>query len=61
MKYIVRFAEQLQDSRALPISTAWDAASQAMLETLNAIALTGADREQSLEALYATIEDINAR
>jgi len=55
------YATQLQDSRPLPISTAWDAASQAMLETLNSIALTGADKDQALTALNATIAEINAR
>lgn len=55
------YAEQLQDARPLPISTRWDAANQAVLETLNAVALTGADKQQSLDALLATIEEINAR
>lgn len=55
------YAEQLQDARPLPISTAWDAASQAVLEALNAIALTGADKQQTLEALNVAIEEINAR
>ena len=57
----VVYAEQLQDSRPLPISTAWDEANKAVLESLNAIALTGADKEQTLTALFATIEEINAR
>ncbi|HEY3437922.1 MAG TPA: extracellular solute-binding protein [Actinotalea sp.] len=55
------YAKQLQDSKPLPISTAWDAANAAILETLNAIALTGADKAQSLDALNQTIEEINAR
>ena len=55
------YAEQLQDSRLLPISTAWDAASVAILETLNAVALTDADKDQALESLFATAEEINAR
>lgn len=55
------YAEQLQDSRPLPISTAWAEANQAVLDTLNAIALTGADKDQALEGLFATIEEINAR
>ncbi|WP_299442163.1 extracellular solute-binding protein [uncultured Phycicoccus sp.] len=55
------YADQLASSRALPISTRWDAANAAILETLNAIALTGADKDSSLKALYATIEEINAR
>jgi multiple sugar transport system substrate-binding protein len=55
------YAEQLQDSQPLPISTAWDEANQALLQALNAIALTGADKEQTLTDLFATIEEINAR
>lgn len=55
------YAEQLQDSRPLPISTAWDEANQALLQALNAIALTGADKEQTLTDLFGTIEEINAR
>lgn len=55
------YAEQLQDSRPLPISTAWDEANKALLDALNAIALTGADKEQTLTDLFATIEEINAR
>lgn len=55
------YAEQLQDSRPLPISTAWDEANKAVLDSLNAIALTGADKEQTLTDLFATIEEINAR
>lgn len=55
------YAEQLQDSKPLPVSTAWDEANQALLQALNAIALTGADKEQTLAGLFATIEEINAR
>jgi hypothetical protein len=38
-----------------------DEANQALLQALNAIALTGADKEQTLTDLFATIEEINAR
>ena len=55
------YAEQLQDSRPLPISTAWGEANQAILDTLNAIALTGVDKDQALTTLRATIDEINAR
>ena len=55
------YAKQLQDSKPLPISTAWDAASQAILDTLNSIALTGADKDTALKALDAKITEINAR
>lgn len=55
------YGEQLQDARPLPISTAWDEANQALLETINAIALTGADKEQALQSLFAKVEEINAR
>ena len=55
------YAAQLQDSLPLPISAAWAEANQAILDTLNAIALTGADKDESLAALFATVEEINAR
>jgi multiple sugar transport system substrate-binding protein len=55
------YAEQLADSRPLPVSTKWAEANQALLDTLNAIALTGADKEQALDQLQATVEEINAR
>ncbi|PKQ25670.1 MAG: ABC transporter substrate-binding protein [Actinobacteria bacterium HGW-Actinobacteria-4] len=55
------YAEQLQDAKLLPISTAWDAASSAMLETLNSIAIGGADKQDALDALYARVDEINAR
>lgn len=55
------YAKQLQDSKPLPISTAWAEANQAMLDTLNAIALTGADEDQALADLFAKVAEINAR
>lgn len=55
------YAEQLQDSKPLPISTAWAEVNQAMLDTLNAIALTGADEDQALADVFAKVAEINAR
>ncbi|NTW42226.1 MAG: extracellular solute-binding protein [Cellulomonadaceae bacterium] len=55
------YAEQLADARPLPVSTKWAEANQALLDTLNAIALTGADKAQALDDLMATVEEINAR
>lgn len=59
--HVAVYGEQLQDARPLPISTAWDEASLSVLDTLNAVALTGVDKEQALEALFAKVEEINAR
>lgn len=55
------YADQLQDSLPLPTSAAWTEANQAILDTLNAIALTGADKEASLASLMETVAAINAR
>lgn len=55
------YAKQLQDSKPLPISTAWAEANQAILDTLNAIALTGADESTALTDLNTKIAEINAR
>lgn len=55
------YAEQLADSKPLPVRTDWAEANQAVLDTLNAIALTGADKEQALTDLFKTVDEINAR
>lgn len=55
------YGAQLQDSLPLPVSTRWSEANQAILDTLNAIALGGADKEASLTALFDTVAAINAR
>ncbi|MDQ2623605.1 MAG: extracellular solute-binding protein [Actinomycetota bacterium] len=55
------YADQLSDSLPLPTTPAWAEANQAILDTLNAIVLTGADKESSLAKLLETVEAINAR
>ncbi|MCV2395197.1 extracellular solute-binding protein [Actinotalea sp. M2MS4P-6] len=55
------YAAQLQDSKPLPVSTAWAEANQAILDTLNAIALTGADEDQALAHPRATLAPQTAR
>ncbi len=49
------YSEQLADSRLLPLVPNWDGETgKALLDALNAIVLTGADRESTLETLYST-------
>lgn len=55
------YGAQLQDALPLPISGKWTEANQALLDTLNAIALTGADKDASIAALLETVAAINAR
>lgn len=54
------YAEQLKDARLLPVSTKWDAASTEILNALNKIALTGADKAATLKALADKVATINA-
>ena len=45
--------EQLANSRILPLVPNWDGETgKALLDALNAIVLTGADRDQTLQALF---------
>jgi len=50
------YADQLADARLLPLDPSWDAIGSEILNTLNAIALTGADRDEALDELYATVD-----
>ncbi|TXK16996.1 extracellular solute-binding protein [Homoserinibacter sp. GY 40078] len=51
------YAEQLADSHVLPLVPNWDGATGAdLLAALNAIVLTGADRDQTLAELYSKTE-----
>lgn len=52
------YADQLADSRLLPLNPEWDAIGAEILNTLNAIALTGEDKDAALAALYQTVEDM---
>ena len=52
------YADQLADSRLLPLDPAWDAVGAEILTTLNEIALTGADRDAALAELFTTVDDM---
>ncbi|MBF8184169.1 extracellular solute-binding protein [Nonomuraea sp. K274] len=48
------YAKQLSDARPLPPVPDWDGETgKALLDTLNSIVLTGANRETALQSLYA--------
>lgn len=49
------YAAQLADSKLLPLDPEWDAVGSEILETLNAIALTGQDKDAALDALFASV------
>ncbi len=47
------YSEQLANSRILPLVPNWDGETgKALLDALNAIVLTGADRDQTLQGLF---------
>lgn len=51
------YSEQLSNSRALPLVPNWDGETgKALLDSLNSIVLTGADKESALSGLYAATE-----
>lgn len=51
------YTEQLATAKVLPLVSNWDGAvGSELLNALNAIALTGADRDESLAAFFAKIE-----
>ena len=51
------YTEQLASAKVLPLVSNWDGAvGNELLNALNAIALTGADRDESLAAFFAKIE-----
>ena len=48
------YSEQLRNSRALPLVPNWDGETgKALLDSLNSIVLTGADKGSALSGLYA--------
>ncbi len=49
------YAEQLADARLLPVIAEWDQAGAKILAALNEIALNGADKESTLQALFADV------
>lgn len=52
------YARQLEDAKLLPLVPEWDKISAEMLEALNSIVLTGADKETTLAQLNATVADL---
>ncbi|HSN10697.1 MAG TPA: extracellular solute-binding protein [Propionibacteriaceae bacterium] len=54
------YAQQLKQSRLLPVSTKWDAASSEILTALNKVAISKADRASTLQALAAKVAQINS-
>lgn len=56
------YSAQLADAKLLPLVPNWDGETgKALLDALNAIALTGADRAQTLDALFAATTGTPAR
>jgi multiple sugar transport system substrate-binding protein len=54
------YSQQLADSMVLPLVPNWDGATGAdLLAALNAIVLTGADRDATLAELYAKTEGVS--
>lgn len=51
------YAAQLEDARLLPLDPRWDAVGSEILDTLNAIALTGEDKDAALAELFASVDD----
>lgn len=49
------YAQQLEDAKLLPLVPAWDKISAAILGALNDIALNGADKATTLDALNETV------
>lgn len=52
------YARQLDDAKLLPLVPEWDMISAEMLNALNSIVLTGADKEATLAELNATVADL---
>lgn len=52
------YTQQLQDARLLPTIPEWDKVGAEILTSLNKIALEGADREATLDALFETVAGI---
>lgn len=51
------YSQQLSNSRALPLVPNWDGETgKALLDALNSIVLTGADKDSALSGLYAATE-----
>ncbi|MEV0387190.1 extracellular solute-binding protein [Nonomuraea sp. NPDC050643] len=56
------YSKQLDDARPLPQVPNWDGETgKALLDTLNAIVLTGANRDTALRGLYAATDGTPAR
>lgn len=56
------YTKQLENSHLLPLVPNWDGETgKALLDALNAIVLTGADRDQTLDVLFETTAGTPAR
>ena len=56
------YTEQLATAKVLPLVSNWDGAVGAeLLNALNAIALTGADRDETLSAFFAKTEGLTTK
>jgi multiple sugar transport system substrate-binding protein len=54
------YTDQLATAKVLPLVSNWDGAVGAeLLNALNAIALTGADRDTTLEAFFAKVDGLS--
>ncbi len=52
------YTTQLQDAKLLPLAPKWDKISQALLDSLNSIALKGADETSTLANLNKTVNSL---
>jgi multiple sugar transport system substrate-binding protein len=52
------YTDQLQNAKLLPLVSKWDKISQALLDSLNSIALKGADENATLAALNQTVTSL---
>lgn len=52
------YVNQLKDAQLLPLVPAWDKISQSLLDSLNSIALQGADEQSTLAKLNQTVASL---
>jgi multiple sugar transport system substrate-binding protein len=52
------YTDQLQDAKLLPLVPKWDKISQTLLDSLNSIALKGADETSTLATLNKTVSSL---
>ena len=56
--HVAVYVEQLSEAKLLPLVPEWDQIAAEMLSSLNAIALNGADQDQTLADLNQKVEDL---